>query len=59
MNPAELDNSYETDEIRAYLADCDALGMIGDLEDWYVTEEWAAKFRSHLQKLLILAESAT
>ncbi|MGZ8248066.1 MAG: hypothetical protein ACXWUF_08525 [Methylomagnum sp.] len=56
MNPAELDDSYETDEIRAYLADCHELGMVNDLERWYVTEEWAAKFRSHRQKLLILAK---
>lgn len=57
MNPAELDDSYETEEIRAFWADCDAVGVVNDLEHWYVTEEWAAKFRSHLQTLLILAES--
>lgn len=42
-------------EVTAFNHDCSDLGMICDLEHWYVTPEWAAKFQAHLEKLLPIA----
>ena len=44
-------------EVNDYLADCITLGMIQDLEHWYVTSKWTARFKEHSKKLLKLAET--
>jgi len=43
-------------EVELLQDDTDALGKVNDSENWYVTEEWAKKFRSHLKAILPLAE---
>lgn len=45
------------DEVREFQKDCYSLGMINDLENWYVTQELSNKFKGHCEKLLKLAES--
>jgi hypothetical protein len=42
-------------EVKAFRNDAERLGMICDLEHWYVTPEWAATFRQHLRSLLPIA----
>ena len=44
-------------EVKEYQSDCEALGMIQDLEKWYVTPEWSQKFKKHWEALLNLAEA--
>lgn len=57
MYPCYFDwESAKTSETEAYLADCEALGKVNDENNWYVTEEWANKFRMHLDSLRAIAE---
>ena len=44
-------------EVTKFQNDCESLGMIQDLENWYVTLEWSEKFKYHFEKLLNLAEN--
>jgi hypothetical protein len=44
-------------EVNDFQYDCDKLGMICDLDNWYITEAWAKRFQTHLEHLLALAES--
>lgn len=44
-------------EIKAYQDDLQTLGVINDEKNWYVTKEWAAKFRKHFEKMLPLAQN--
>ena len=44
-------------EVNDFQCDRDKLGMICDLDNWYITEEWAKQFQTHLKRLLPLAES--
>jgi hypothetical protein len=49
--------SDETVEIVAFWRDLDSVGPINDCSGrWLISEEWAAKFRMHLQTLMPLAE---
>ncbi len=53
------DNKFEvslTPEVAAFRRDTESLGMVNDLENWYVTESWVEKFQEHLRQLLPLAE---
>jgi len=43
-------------EVEDFHNDCDNLGMINDMDNWYITTEWQFKFKQHLDKLLVLAE---
>lgn len=45
------------DEVVAFHNDCEALGKVNDLENWYITTEWRLKFKEHETNLLKLAES--
>lgn len=57
MYPCYFDyESAKTPETEAFLADCDTLGKVNDENNWYVTEEWARKFRNHLESLKAIAE---
>ena len=44
-------------EVESLLEDSKALGQVNDGNNWYVTEEWAKKFRRHLKALLPIAEN--
>ncbi|MCF6194363.1 MAG: hypothetical protein L3J46_08545, partial [Kangiellaceae bacterium] len=44
-------------EVELLQNDTDALGMVNDSDNWYVTEEWVQKFRNHLKVILPLAEN--
>ena len=44
------------EEVKAFQADCEALGVISDGESWNVSEEAAGRFQDHLNKMLPLAE---
>ena len=44
-------------EVKELDKDRDELGMMYDLENWYITHEWSEKFKGHLNKLLKLAEA--
>jgi len=58
MYPCYFDiKSATTDEITAFHHDSDLLGMIYDLDNWYITDAWAEKFRQHVQKILPQAEA--
>lgn len=58
MYPCHFDvKAAETPEILAFWADCEAVGVVNDLEHWYITPEWAEKFRLHQLTLTPLAES--
>lgn len=53
------DDNFEVDvpaEVESYRSDLEALGVVNDLENWYVTSEWADKFNAHYHSLLPLAE---
>jgi len=43
-------------EVKEFLTDTEKLGVIQDLENWYVTPEWCEKFQQHRAKLQELAE---
>lgn len=45
------------EEVKEFHKDSESLGMLYDLENWYITQEWCQKFRIHLDRLLKLAES--
>ena len=58
MYPEYFDRTAaETPEIQASVHDRAALGVVCDLNNWYVTPERAARFRQHLSVLLPLAEA--
>jgi TPR repeat protein len=58
MYPCYFDaTAAETSEVVAFRADCEALGVVSEMDNWYVTEEWAGKFSEHLRRLRPLAES--
>ena len=44
-------------EVADYRKYCDSVGLICDLNGWYVSVEKAAKFRVHLNKMLPMAEA--
>ena len=44
-------------EVAEFRRDTEALGMIGDLDRWYVTPEWANRFQAHLAKILPIAQA--
>lgn len=44
-------------EVKDFQNDCDALGMLCDLQNWYITEDWAKRFRTHLERILPVAEA--
>jgi len=44
-------------EVKEFQSDCESLGMIQDLDNWYITAEWRQKFKGHFEKLLKLAEA--
>lgn len=46
-----------TDAVAAFRCDADSLGVVNDLDNWYVTEDWAGKFQEHRRQLLPLAEN--
>lgn len=46
-----------TPELIAFEKDLDDLGMISTLEEWFITEAWAMRFKAHFQKLLVQAEA--
>jgi hypothetical protein len=58
MYPCAYDYRIDqTEETFAFERDCESLGMICDENNWYVTDEWAKKFRAHHTTLLVLAEA--
>lgn len=42
--------------VKEYLSDAEDLGMVQDLENWYVTKDWCQKFKRHQEQLQRLAE---
>jgi hypothetical protein len=44
-------------EVIDFQKDRDSLGVICDLDNWYITPEWSHKFMEHFKKLEILADS--
>lgn len=44
-------------EVEEFLKDSEELGVVQDLENWYVTPEWSQKFEMHLEQLKRLADS--
>lgn len=42
-------------EVTAFWRDSESLGMICDLDHWYITPDWAKKFQSHLEGILPIA----
>lgn len=53
------DDNFEVDvppEVSRFRSDEETLGVVNDMENWYVTAEWAEKFNAHLTSLLPLAE---
>lgn len=45
------------DEVHRFQDDCDKLGMLCDMDNWYITDEWAKRFQTHLECLLAVAET--
>ncbi|MDO9214703.1 MAG: hypothetical protein Q7U23_12825 [Methylococcales bacterium] len=45
------------DEVHRFQDDCDKLGMLCDMDNWYITDEWAKRFQTHLECLLAVAEA--
>lgn len=43
-------------EVELFHKDVDSLGKLKDGKEWYVTDQWAKKFRTHLNNMLPLAE---
>jgi hypothetical protein len=57
MYPCYCDPALaDISEIHAFHLDCEAVGPICDLDQWFLTEEWKAKFEEHLRRLLPIAE---
>lgn len=57
MYPCYFDEkAAETPEILAFWADCEAVGVVNDLEQWHITPESAEKFQRHLLTLTPHAE---
>ncbi len=56
MYPCHFDIlTFEVPEVLQYREDLASLGMVSDEANWYVTEEWAEKFRMHERALEPLA----
>lgn len=53
------DDNFEVNvppEVERYRSDLEALGVVNDLKNWYLTTEWAEKFDAHYNSLFPLAE---
>lgn len=53
------DDNFEVNvppEVSNFRSDFESLGVVNDLDNWYVTGQWAEKFEAHFNDLLPLAE---
>jgi len=46
----------EPEEVKDFHRDSEKLGILYDLNGWYITKEWSLIFKEHFNKILVLAE---